>query len=67
MLSWAPEQGGKQREIVRQQYCFSPPRTIEEDEVYTVELDGVKTLQLTITPDQNDATAIASLARWQFA
>ena len=67
VLSWLPETAGAAREIVRQQYYFSPPGTTQEDEQYAVELDEVKVLQLTITPDRNDPAVIASLERLQLA
>ena len=49
------------REIVRQQWTFSPPETISETEEYQVQLSGVTVLELIIVPDISRGTARASL------
>lgn len=41
------------REIVRQQFTFSPGGSTEEIEEYTVALDGVTVLELKIDPDRS--------------
>ncbi len=53
---------GGPREIVRQQWNFSPDGSTSEAESYRVELADVSTLELTIKPDIGGHTAIASLA-----
>jgi hypothetical protein len=55
------------REIVRQQFTFSPPTTTLEREDYAVDLDGVIRLTLTIVPAINDFNAIATLKEWRAA
>jgi hypothetical protein len=45
--------GGQLREVVRQQWSFSPHGSTEELEDYTVELDGITTLELRIDPDRS--------------
>ena len=45
--------GTELREIVRQQWNFSPHGTTEEVEDYTVELTGITTLELRIDPDRS--------------
>ncbi|WP_162056316.1 hypothetical protein [Pontibacter pamirensis] len=65
LLRWKPESDASYREIVRQQYNFSPPQTTEESEEYTVNLDAVSALELTINPDINGRGAYASLAQLQ--
>ena len=45
--------GGELREVVRQQWTFSPHGAIEEIEDYTVDLHGVTTLELRIDPDRS--------------
>ncbi len=61
MLSW-PGQGGKPyKEIVRQQYTFSPAGTTRAGEEYQVELPAVKGLAVTIIPDISRSDAYASL------
>jgi hypothetical protein len=49
------------REIVRQQWNFSPPNTTREHEKYHVELSDVAVLELVIVPDISRGTACASL------
>jgi hypothetical protein len=67
VLSWSPDQGRSFREIVRQQWNFSPPGTIRETEDYTVELPDVTVLELKILPDQSGGEARASLASLRLA
>jgi hypothetical protein len=62
VLRWSPDHGRSFREIVRQQWNFSPPLTVRETEDYTVELSDVTVLELRILPDQSGGTARASLA-----
>jgi hypothetical protein len=49
------------REIVRQQWNFSPPTSTREIEEYCVELSDITALELTIVPDISGGTARASL------
>src|SRR6476660_1316789 len=53
--------GGPFREIVRQQWNFSPPSSTREAEEYRVELSDVTVLELTIVPDIGGSAACASL------
>ena len=48
VLRWSPDRENAVREIVRQQWNFSPPHTTTEVEEYNVELSGVSVLELTI-------------------
>ena len=60
--------GGKSyREIVRQQYNFSPPGTSHESEDYSVDLDGVTTIELNTVADTSGGTTRASLAMLRLA
>jgi hypothetical protein len=61
VLRWSPDGGRSFREIVRQQWNFSPPDTIREVEEYRVELSAVGILELVIVPDINRGAARASL------
>ncbi len=63
VLRWSSDGGRSYREIVRQQYNFSPPGTTSESEDYDVQLDPVTALELTIVPDISGAPVRASLAR----
>jgi hypothetical protein len=67
VLRWGESATGPFRDIVRQQYHFSPPGTTEELENYRVELTGVKALELSIIPEVSGATARASLERLRLA
>lgn len=67
VLSWSPDAGQSYREIVRQQYNFSPPGMTSEIEDYTVDLVGVKALELTIIPDITGGDACASIAQFLIA
>ena len=51
VLRWSPDREGELREIVRQQWNFSPPNTTREVEEYHVELSSVTVLELVIVPD----------------
>ena len=67
VLRWSSNGGESYREIVRQQYNFSPPATTDEREDYPVDLDGVTTLELSIVPDISGGPARASLAQLRLA
>jgi len=60
VLRWSPEAGAPYREIVRQQWNFSPSNTVRELEDYRVELSNVSVLELIISPDIGQARAVAS-------
>ncbi len=61
VLRWSSDGGNSFREIVRQQWNFSPPETTREVEEYQVELSGITVLELTIVPNISGGTARASL------
>src|SRR6266568_1134673 len=61
VLRWSPDGGNSFREIVRQQWNFSPPNTVCEIEEYQVELSNVTALELVIVPDISRGTTRASL------
>jgi len=61
VLRWSPDGGRSFREIVRQQWNFSPPNSIREREDYQVHLSGVTVLELVIVPDISGGLARASL------
>lgn len=62
VLRWSSDDGQSFREIVRQQWNFSPPNTTNEIEDHRVELLATKILELSIKPDISRGTAVASLA-----
>jgi hypothetical protein len=61
VLRWSADGGNSFREIVRQQWNFSPPETIREVEEYQVELASVTVLELIIVPNVTGGSAHASL------
>jgi hypothetical protein len=61
VLRWSGDGGRSFREIVRQQWNFSPPNAICEVEEYQVELSNVAVLELVIVPDISRGSARASL------
>lgn len=64
-LRWSSDGGDSFQEIVRQQWNFSPSGAQDEVEEYTVDLQAVTDIELSIDPDISDETAIASLeALW---
>ena len=67
VLRWSSNHGQSYGEIVRQQYNFSPPATTRECEDYSVDLDGVTTLELSIIPEISGGPARASLAQLRVA
>lgn len=66
-LRWRPEKAARAREIVRQQWNFSPGGTTTEIEDYKVNLDHVGVLELTINPDISHRDTVATLAEWRIA
>jgi hypothetical protein len=66
-LSWSPDGGRSSRDLVRQQYTFSPEGSTSEVEDLNVDLPSVTALELTINPDQGRGQAYACLAEWRLA
>jgi hypothetical protein len=62
VLRWSADGGESFREIVRQQWNFSPGGATSQQEDHHVELPAVTVLELTITPDTSGGAARASLA-----
>ena len=62
VIRWSHATGGQPREIVRQQWNFSPTGSTAELEDYIVDLADVSALELTIQPDLNGGETVASLA-----
>lgn len=60
-LRWSGDGGSSFTDIVRQQWNFSPPRSIEEVEDYRVQLSGANVLELTIRPNISGGEARATL------
>jgi hypothetical protein len=67
IVRWLPNEAEVWKEIVRQQWNFSPPKTTEECEDYSINLSSVRALELKINPDISLGKACASLQRLQIA
>jgi hypothetical protein len=67
VLRWSPDGRQPFKEIVRQQWNFSPPDSVREVEEYRVELTGATALELIITPEISGGTARASLKSFRVA
>ncbi len=61
ILRWSPDGGSSVKEIVRQQWNFSPPDSVREVEEYKVELSSVTVLELVINPNIGGGVARASV------
>lgn len=66
-LRWSADDGRSYREVVRQQYNFSPTGTTHQVEEYEVDLAGVSSLELSVVPDLGGGEHRASLAEWRLA
>ena len=67
VLRWSADGGQSFREIVRQQWNFSPDGANSQSEDHRVQLAGVNILELIITPDIGSESAFASLAHLRIA
>jgi len=67
VLRWSSDGGKSYRDIVRQQWNFSPPGTTREVEDYHLGLSDVTALELEIVPDQGRGEAHASLEQLRLA
>ena len=67
VLRWSSDGGQSYREIVRQQYNFSPPESVREAEDYDVDLEGVTVLELSLVPDISGGSSRASLTQLRVA
>jgi hypothetical protein len=66
-LRWSADEGRSYRDVVRQQFNFSPPTTTRQIEEYEVDLRGVTSLELSIDPAIGEVQHRASLSEWRLA
>ena len=66
-LRWSPDGGATFRDIVRQQWNFSPQGATSEIEDHRVDLPAVTVLELGINPDMGGGGAFASLEALRLA
>ena len=67
VLRWSADGGRSFREIVRQQWNFSPRGATSESEDHHVDLSAVDVLELSIIPDTSGGNAVASLEQLRLA
>jgi uncharacterized protein (DUF736 family) len=65
IIRWSSAQGGPPRDVVRQQWTFSPAGSTSEVEHYDVNLEHVAVLELSIRPNLHQGTGRATLASWR--
>jgi uncharacterized protein (DUF736 family) len=65
VIRWSSAQGGPARDVVRQQWTFSPAGSTSETEHYDVNLERVSILELSIRPDLKSGTGRATLLSWR--
>jgi hypothetical protein len=67
VLRWSSDLGHSFRELVRQQWNFSPPGTVREAEAYQVDLLDVTAMDLEIVPNKGGGEVVASLESLRMA
>ena len=67
VLRWSPDGGQSFREIVRQQWNFSPQGATCETEDHHITLPAVTVLELSIIPETSGGNAFASLGQLRLA
>lgn len=67
VIRWSADGGRSFRDVVRQQWNFTPAGSAREAEDYRVDLSDVTALELTIVPNVSGGAARASLAQWRVA
>ena len=67
VLRWLPKGTGAWKDVVRQQWNFSPPITENECEEYNVDLPSATGLELSLRPDINGGETRASLESLQLS
>ena len=67
VVRWSSDLGRSFREIVRQQWNFTPPATVREVEDYSVDLSDLTVMELEIVPDKSGGEARASLESLRLA
>ena len=66
-VQWSGGAGDPLKEVVRQQWNFSPQGSAIESEDYQVDLKAVSILELTIDPDLGAGKTVATMADWRLA
>jgi hypothetical protein len=64
-VRWSGGPGEPLKDVIRQQWNFSPDGSTTETENYVVDLPAVAILELIIDPDRGAGQALATLADWR--
>jgi hypothetical protein len=67
VVRWSDDGGRSFREVVRQQWNFSPRGATSQTEDHEVELPRVTVLEVSVVPDTSGGSAVASLAEFRVA
>ncbi len=67
VVRWSDDGGRSFREVVRQQWNFSPRGATSQTEEHEVELPRVTVLEVSVAPDTSGSSAVASLAEFRVA
>jgi hypothetical protein len=67
VVRWSDDGGRSFRDVVRQQWNFSPRGATSQTEDHYVELPRVTVLEVSIVPDTSGRSAVASLAELRVA
>jgi uncharacterized protein (DUF736 family) len=65
IIRWSSAHRGPARDVVRQQWTFSPADSTCEVEHYDVDVERVSVLELSIRPDLNSGVGRATLVSWR--
>jgi hypothetical protein len=66
-LQWSTDQTGAMRPLIQQEWNFSPTGSIIQIEDHEVDLEGVRMLQLIVSPEIKRGSAVATMASWRLA
>lgn len=65
-LQWSTDQGAM-RPLIQEEWYFSPKESMIQIGDYEVDLDGVRMLELTVSPEIKRGAAVATMASWRLA
>jgi hypothetical protein len=65
VLQWASAVAGERKELLRQQWNFSPHGSIAETEDIRVDLNNVLVLELVLNPDIRNGAALGTLKQFR--
>lgn len=64
-VQWSRGPNDPLKEVIRQQWNFSPDGSTNESEDYVVDPETVSILELTIDPDRGAGEALAKMDDWR--